>query len=205
MFVELPMLTLGSIVKPHKQKTFFENVKDSLDKPLFTASLKHKKAGSYDFGFIDRSKYEGEIHYVPVNSEKGRWGVKVDGIEKRGSSHGPSFDAIVDTGSSVMLLNHDLCRSYYDDVPGALFTGTSWSYPCDTQLPDLHFKFGDYAATIPGKTLEYGENDDGSCAAALQNSHGGLNVLGDTFLKSQFVVFEAGLSPRLGLAPQKND
>jgi hypothetical protein len=44
-------------VKPTKQKTFFENIKDSLKMPLFTVALKKNATGTYDFGYIDNSKY----------------------------------------------------------------------------------------------------------------------------------------------------
>ncbi|KAI5307596.1 Type I transmembrane sorting receptor, partial [Ascosphaera atra] len=47
-----------------KQKNFFANIIDELEEPVFTASLKHNAPGSYDFGFIDKSKYTGEIKYV---------------------------------------------------------------------------------------------------------------------------------------------
>ena len=44
-------------VKPQKQRTFFENIKDSLKEPVFTVSLKKNATGTYDFGFIDPAKY----------------------------------------------------------------------------------------------------------------------------------------------------
>ena len=37
-------------VKPQQQNTFFDTVKSSLAKQLFTADLKKGQAGSYDFG-----------------------------------------------------------------------------------------------------------------------------------------------------------
>lgn len=37
-------------VEPQQQTTFFDTVKSSLAKPLFTADLKKGQAGSYDFG-----------------------------------------------------------------------------------------------------------------------------------------------------------
>ena len=37
-------------VKPKPQKTFFENIKNSLEEPLFAVQLKHNAPGSFDFG-----------------------------------------------------------------------------------------------------------------------------------------------------------
>jgi hypothetical protein len=36
-----------------------------LTEPVFTADLKAGAAGSYDFGFVDPDKYNGDIAYVP--------------------------------------------------------------------------------------------------------------------------------------------
>jgi aspergillopepsin I len=48
-------------IKPQKQKTFFENIKDSLKQPIFTVSLKKNSTGTYDFGFIDSNKYKVKL------------------------------------------------------------------------------------------------------------------------------------------------
>lgn len=46
---------------------------------MFAASLKHNAPGSYDFGFIDNSKYTGSLEYTPVDSSKGFWMFTADG------------------------------------------------------------------------------------------------------------------------------
>lgn len=187
-------------MKPDKQKTFFGNVIESLDKPLFTVSLKHQKPGSYDFGFIDDSKHTGDIHYVPVDHSDGHWGVKVS----IGNNKLASFTAIVDTGSTLILLDDEYCKSYYDGVKGAQSSDYGWTVPCDAELPDLDIDIGGYTATVPGKLLNWGRDPGASmCNGGLQSNDGGSSILGDVFLKSQFVVFEGGPSPRFGFAPQK--
>lgn len=44
--------------------TFMNTVGSSLKTDLFTADLKYHAAGSYDFGFINASKYVGAITYT---------------------------------------------------------------------------------------------------------------------------------------------
>lgn len=61
-------------VSPTPQKTFFDTVKSSLAKQLFAVNLKYHAAGTYDFGFIDSTKYTGAITYVNVDSSQGFWG-----------------------------------------------------------------------------------------------------------------------------------
>jgi aspergillopepsin I len=74
------------IVRPKPQGTFFDNIKNDLSSPLFTANLKHNAPGTYDFGFIDSSKYKGEIAYTPVNDTAGFWGFTAQGYCVGGNS-----------------------------------------------------------------------------------------------------------------------
>lgn len=46
---------------------------------MFAATLKHNAPGSYDFGFIDNSKYTGMIEYTDVDSSQGFWMFTADG------------------------------------------------------------------------------------------------------------------------------
>jgi aspergillopepsin I len=43
---------------------------------LFAVSLKQDAPGSYDFGFINRSRYINELTYTEVDNSRGRWGFK---------------------------------------------------------------------------------------------------------------------------------
>jgi aspergillopepsin I len=49
--------------------------------PLFAAILKQNTLGSYDFGFVNRSRYTGELSYVDVDSSRGHWSFKVSGYD----------------------------------------------------------------------------------------------------------------------------
>ena len=59
---------------PRQCTTFVTNaINQGLPQPLFTASLKYHKAGTYDFGKIDSSKYTGSIAYTSVSTSNGFW------------------------------------------------------------------------------------------------------------------------------------
>lgn len=66
-------------VKPTAQTTFFDTVRSELDSPLFAVSLKYHAPGSYDFGYLDKSKYTGSITYADVDSADGFWKFTADG------------------------------------------------------------------------------------------------------------------------------
>ncbi|KAI5304225.1 Type I transmembrane sorting receptor [Ascosphaera pollenicola] len=195
-------LSSGNRATP-KQKTFFDNVLDDLDEPLFTATLKHNQAGSYDFGFIDDSKYTGQIHYTDVDTSAGFWTISIDGYTA-GDATGSGFSGVVDTGTTLLALDGDIVSAYYDQVSGAALNSLSqmYEFDCDTTLPDFELKIGDYTAKVSGDLINWGQ-DNGQCVGGLQSNGGGDNILGDIFLKSQFVVFEnKNGSPRIGLAAQ---
>jgi len=71
----------GYLVKPEREETFFENTKSQLKLPLFAAILKHNGLGSYDFGFVNRSRYTGELSYVDVDSSRGHWSFRASGYD----------------------------------------------------------------------------------------------------------------------------
>ncbi|KAF3011841.1 hypothetical protein G7054_g9226 [Neopestalotiopsis clavispora] len=65
-------------VSPTAQKTFFDNIRDTLDSSLWTADLKNGEPGTYNFGWIDDSLYTGEIAYTDVDSSDGFWSFTAD-------------------------------------------------------------------------------------------------------------------------------
>lgn len=92
-------------VSPTQQNTFFDTVKSSLAKPLFTVDLKKGAPGYYDFGYIDTSKYTGAITYVNVNTANGFWEFTSSGYAVgSGSTVTTSIDAIADTVSSATAI-----------------------------------------------------------------------------------------------------
>jgi aspergillopepsin I len=50
-----------------------------LDSPLFAVTLKYHAPGTYDFGYIDNSKYKGQLTYTDVDSSQGFWMFTADG------------------------------------------------------------------------------------------------------------------------------
>lgn len=92
----------GNMIRPKQQPTWFDNVKTQLKEPLFTCSLKRQAKGSYDFGFLDKSKYKGEIAWAPVKGAKSHWDFNMTGFS---IGDGPMKEkrvyGIADTGSSL--------------------------------------------------------------------------------------------------------
>lgn len=210
-----------------KYTPFWDNIKSTLSAPLFTADLKKGKPGSYDFGFIDDSKYTGNITYVPVDTSQGFWTFTIKGYAIGGEIFIPiTVNVIADTGTTGIFLPEQMVKAYYAGVPSAFYNSTAaaFFFPCGTTLPSITFDIGNYNAVVPGPLMNFRPlpDDDNSMfnqilklvlrTVLMKNfflaCFGGIQpaldpeflVLGDIFLKTQFIVFDAGNEPRLGFA-----
>ncbi|KAI0394852.1 acid protease [Xylariaceae sp. FL0594] len=189
-------------VTPQPVKTFFDNVKGSLAQPLFTADLRAGTPGAYEFGRVDKSKFKGDLTFVPIDNSQGFWQFTSDKFAL-GNGKGPQTSvqgnqAIADTGTTLLLADPAVATAYYAQVQGATDDAQQGGFtiPCDATLPDLQLAVGDKAmATIKGKDLNFAPVDETgqTCFGGLQaGQSGGLQVYGDIFFKSNFVVFNGG-------------
>jgi hypothetical protein len=190
-------------ISPTSQNTFFDNVKSSLASPLFTANLLKGEPGTYDFGYIDSSKYTGSISYTPVNTANGFWEFTGSGYAVgSGSFQSLQIDAIADTGTTLLLVPDAVVSAYYAKVSGAKYDSSQggYTFPCKSTLPSFTFGVGSYRGVIPGSYMNYSPVTSTTCFGGIQSDSGiGFSIYGDILLKAQFVVFDGG-NTRLGFA-----
>ncbi|RDA91570.1 putative aspartyl protease [Ophiocordyceps camponoti-saundersi (nom. inval.)] len=198
-------------VKPEKQKTFFESVMPSLQEPVFTADLRRNATGAYEFGTIDRSKFQGDMVFTPVNNSQGFWQFTSerfavgDGQPQQATAGG---QAIADTGTTLILADKNIVQGYYSQVQGAQNNKEvgGVTIPCNQQLPDLMLAVGDNMARVTGDQINFAPIEDGSaeCFGGIQAvPPGTMGIYGDIFFKSNFVAFQGGSNgqgPSLGFA-----
>ncbi|GAM89140.1 hypothetical protein ANO11243_071750 [Dothideomycetidae sp. 11243] len=199
-------------IRPTQQTTLFDTIKSSLASPVFTTKFLKLADGAIDFGFIDSSKYVGNITYVPVNPSPGFWRFHVGGYSigsTAGTARATIGACIADTGTSLMYLPNAVVSEYWARVKGAAYDKTqhAWLFPCShaSSLPDFNLDIaGGHTVTVPGEEMNLGQVTQGSakCYGGLQNSNGEkLNILGDVFLRASFMVWDRTESvPRLGFA-----
>lgn len=191
---------------PKQVKPFFQTVQNSLATPVFTSSLKYHAVGSYDFGFINSSKYTGPLTYTPVNTINGFWEFNVDAYSSgAGNKTVLTTDTICDTGTTLMYLPDTIAAAYYKKVTGAQNSATAGGYifPCSSVLPSFSVYISGVAHVVPGQYINYAPYSSSMCFGGIQSDAGiGLSILGDIFIKSQFVVFDVG-NTRIGFAAQK--
>ena len=159
-------------VKPTQQKTFFDNAIATLPIPVFTADLRHDAVGSYEFGNIDSTKFNGSLSWAAVNTTNGFWQFS---SEKFSVGTGASMtvaggQAIADTGTTLMLANSAIVNAYYSQVQGAVNNATvgGVTFPCNSELPDLQVDVGgNYMATIRGDDINFAPVDATSTCTSL--------------------------------------
>lgn len=192
-------------VQPQQQKTFFENIMDQLDSPVFTANLEDTASGSYTFGEIDASQYSGQIHYTAVDSSNGFWQFDSDTYDIGGTQSACTTcsPAIADTGTSLILVDNDVATAYYAQIESAKIDQAQggYVYDCSADLPSFGVAIGsDYTATLNGSQITFAQVDSTTCFGGIQNNDGGdLQIMGDMLLKHFFAVFDGG-NTRFGLA-----
>lgn len=198
-------------VQPQSQTTWFQSgINDgAFAQNVFTVDLKHQEPGSYDFGYIDDSKYSGSITYTAVDNSQGFWEFTGTGYQVgSGEFTSASIDAIADTGTTLLLMDDDIVSAYYAQVQGAENDSSQGGYvfPCSASLPDFGLGIGDATSTIPGSLMSLGSVGDGSdnCFGGIQSNQGiGLSIYGDVWLKSVLAIFDAD-NTQLGWAPKAN-
>ncbi|KAF1914641.1 aspartic peptidase domain-containing protein [Ampelomyces quisqualis] len=202
-------LAMSSIntVKPQQQKTWFDTVKGKLAKPLFAVALKYHAAGTYDFGYIDSSKYTGPITYVDADTSQGFWGFTASAYSVGSTTTTSSIAGILDTGTTLAYVDAAIAKAYYAKVSGAVNDDTQGGYvfPCSATLPDFSITVSSVKQVVPGKYINYAPTTDGSttCFGGLQPNTGiGFSIFGDIFLKSKYIVHDVSSTPKLGFAQQ---
>ncbi|KAJ4416277.1 hypothetical protein N0V85_002346 [Neurospora sp. IMI 360204] len=191
-------------VQPQQQKTFFDNVLPSLAEPVFTADLRHNAVGAYEFGRIDNTKFTGQMAWIPVNTGMGFWQFTTSAFSVgngQAKKVAPA-QAIADTGTTLMLVSQAVANAYYSQVQGAQNDPNAGgvTFPCNANLPDLFVDVGGrYMARVKGDDIRFSQIDATTCFGGVQPTTSGLEIWGDIFFKSQFVVFNGG-NNSLGMA-----
>jgi hypothetical protein len=90
--------------------------------------------------------------------------------------------AILDTGTTLILLHDTFAHLIYAAIPGAYLSSDSGGYifPTNTKVPPLSFCVGDYLFTIPGSDLAFSDAGKGMSFGAVQSRGGNpQDILGD--------------------------
>ena len=150
------------------------------------------------------------IAYTPVvDSDDGFWKVESEDIEIDGKTYTRSGNkAVIDTGSSLALVDSKTCNKIYAKIQGSMYTPNhGWTFPQNAALPDVHFyvrippyvwshcmlikpQVGGAKIPLHPDDIRYSDDEkEGYCYGGIQD-RGPLkfDIFGDTFLKSVYGV-----------------
>ncbi|PNY24154.1 Aspartic protease pep1 [Tolypocladium capitatum] len=186
------------------QPNFLSVLGRQLKAPVFTVDLRKNATSHFGFGHVNESLGSDKLSWLQSNPKNPHWAVEFDLTAWTGNHsvwmyH--KFEAIIDTGTSLMFMPDPLASMYWRQVPEvetSLATYGSYRFPCriGDELPDLLLKLPgtEHVLTIPGRYLNYGptEEDPSICWGGMQSSGqlGGTAILGDVMLKALFVAFD---------------
>ena len=176
--------------------------------------------GSILFGGVDTDKYIGSLVTLPVlrDAQSGSFtsfsvawtGFSIgtpNGEETNFVAQNFAYPAILDSGTSIALFPDDLANKLYVQF-GAQYSNQLQAYvaPCYLRESNatLDFEFGGADGPIirvpvaeflldltsPGQPPLQFDNGDVACLLGFQGAQGDPILLGDTFLRSAYVVYD---------------
>jgi hypothetical protein len=200
-----------SSVMPDPQLTLFDNLLPTLSYPAFSVNFREDDSGYYAFGSIPTSAYTGTLSSISIYPDTGYWAF-ISPFFTIGSKIQYNLNAslaIADTGTSLLVLDPNVVDAYYASIPGAVNDPSpacgGYCYPCNATLPVFGFSMGDHVVYVQPAYIFYAvvslTNSSGTykpdmCYGSIQNnldSDGdslGLQIFGEPFFRSAFVVFE---------------
>lgn len=171
--------------------------------------------GNILFGGVDTEKFSGNLETIPVIKEQGYYAefvIVLTGLGANGSAGSIGNDlnlaALLDSGSSLTYLPDDLTQNIYDAV-GASYDSTQGTAFVDCALAEskgsLEFTFSSPTITVDMSEMVLIAGTNGgedTCILGVAPNGGGITVLGDTFIRSAYIVYDTS-NNQISLAQTK--
>lgn len=165
--------------------------------------------GSILFGGINTGKFHGPLQTLPIEPVRGIYAeftIALTGLALTNSSGTTTYRAndlpvavLLDSGSSLTYLPNTIVRQIYIDLGVSIDSSGTGYLPCRLASEDVKIVFTFSSPTIevdlsellidlgPQNTFR---NGDRACAFGIAPAGNSISVLGDTFLRSAYVVYD---------------
>lgn len=201
-----------------KAPTFMEATSngDVLQKNLLGIHLQRNSDGSTDgelnFGTPNTKRYTGNVSYTSTAKDSDLWEIPIDDVAVDGvkcSFSGKT--AIIDTGTSFLLLPPGDAQRIHKLIPGSQQEGETFKLPCLASLP-VEVIISKITYNIPPKDYLGKPVSGGNlCASNIigKDTFGQDRwLVGDVFLKNVYTIFDFDqdkIGQYLALLPCKTD
>lgn len=165
--------------------------------------------GSILFGGVDTDQFEGELKTLPIQAEGAVYAeflITLTGLYMGDQAvvTGQALPVLLDSGSSLTYLPDSMVQTIYDKVSAQYDSSEGAAYiACSAANDDisLRFNFSEPVisvamnelvldlVTASGKRPTFSDGT-AACLFGIAPSGSGSNVLGDTFLRSAYVVYD---------------
>ncbi|KAM6505348.1 hypothetical protein FSOLCH5_014573 [Fusarium solani] len=166
--------------------------------------------GTILFGGVDRKQYTGDLVTLPIEMFGGVYSefyITLTGLRVGSTSldDNLALGIVIDSGTSLTYLPTTLTYAIFDIIGAEYNEGQQVAYvPCDlaNAKVNLTFRFGNLAEIIvplselvidfhdvTGRQLSF-DNGEPACIFGIASSSQTVNILGDTFLRSAYIVFD---------------
>ncbi|KAK0308151.1 hypothetical protein LTR82_015725 [Friedmanniomyces endolithicus] len=160
--------------------------------------------GSILFGGVNTDKFSGELQTLPIIREQGYYAefiIALTGVGANGTAGSIASNlatpALLDSGSSLMYLPNNIVQTIYNDVgaqydssQGAAFVNCNLAKSTAT----LDFTFSSPTIRVAMSELVivagYDSHNQPLCIIGISPVDGGTPVLGDTFIRSAYIVYD---------------
>jgi hypothetical protein len=159
--------------------------------------------GSILFGGVNTEKYTGSLQTLPIIAEQGVYAefiIALTGVGYNGNQNSIASNlntaALLDSGSSLMYLPNDVTESIYK------MTGAKYSQEYGAAFIDCNMRYNettiDFTFSSPTIRVSMSElvlvmgyqGRNPVCILGIAPADGTTPVLGDTFLRSAYVVYD---------------
>ncbi|KAJ5180349.1 hypothetical protein N7492_003559 [Penicillium capsulatum] len=165
--------------------------------------------GSILFGGVNSEKYHGTLETLPVQQVNGEYSafyialtavaLVTSSKTKKYTSDSLPAAVLLDSGSSLTYLPNAIVKDIYDDLDVLYIESSGVGYvPCSLaeKNTNLSYTFSSPTIHVPLRELVldngdmYFRNGDRACVFGIVPAGGSSSVLGDTFLRSAYVVYD---------------
>ncbi|KAI7872643.1 aspartic peptidase domain-containing protein [Spinellus fusiger] len=175
---------------------------------FWIARTEDPEIGEITFGGSNPARYEGELKYVPVTTQ-GYWQVSLSNVLVNGQPlMSTPVAAIVDTGTTEIIIPVDLCNGIHKGIRGAIFDNLyGWLIPCDKKDDSTNIQFNmgghDFGFSVSNILREKNPDSNSTlCYSGISGANMNVAILGDIFLKNYYSVFDYD-NARVGFALSK--
>ncbi|GAW24347.1 hypothetical protein ANO14919_139310 [Xylariales sp. No.14919] len=165
--------------------------------------------GSILFGGVDAAQYSGSLHTLPIQANRGSYSeflITLTALKLGGQTiaDDQALAVLLDSGSSLTYLPDDMVEDIYEQVNAQYDSSAGAAYVAcslESNSSALEFTFSSPTISVQMKELVLDlttasgrrptfTNGEEACLFGIAPAGSGTNVLGDTFLRSAYVVYD---------------